>query len=94
MESDNQTDTSLQCSDCSITKKNCCSEESETIKGQDELHLSFDKSSFDQQIFIAVFIYYNINLFEGTEFTKVPFVEYPPPFFVRDLQVLHQTFLI
>ena len=50
--------------DCSITKKNCCSDEQLLVDSQDELQLTFDKVSFDQQVFIASYVYTYINLLE------------------------------
>ncbi|WP_179346588.1 HYC_CC_PP family protein [Winogradskyella ursingii] len=79
---------------CSITKKNCCDNKQEVVDGQDELQISFDTLSFEQQTFIAAFTYSYINLFEGTESEEVPFNDYPRPFVKRNVQVLHQTFLI
>jgi len=34
------------------------------------------------------------NLFEGYDDTIIPFKEYSPPPLIRDVQLLHQTFLI
>jgi len=50
---------------CAITKKNCCKDEQLVVDGQDELQLSVDKISFEQQVFIASFVYTYSNLFEG-----------------------------
>lgn len=79
---------------CSIAKKNCCDNKQEVVNGQDELQISFDTLSFEQQMFITAFTYSYINLFEGTESKEVPFEDYPRPIVKRDVQVLHQTFLI
>ncbi len=79
---------------CSIAKKDCCDNKQEVVDGQDELQISFDTLSFEQQMFITAFTYSYINLFEGTESKEVPFEDYPRPFVKRDVQVLHQTFLI
>ncbi len=94
MESDNQTDKSLQSSDCSITKKNCCSEETEFIKGQDELKISFDKISFDQQIFVAAFFHAYNHLFINSEEVTLSVNDYPPPILVRHIYKLDETYLI
>lgn len=94
MESENQSKTALQSSDCSFTKKNCCSEKSEIIKGQKELKLSFDKISFDQQIFVAAFIYTYSNLFHSIEDSKPSLKVYPPPLIVKHIYKLDETYLI
>ncbi len=76
-----------------LSEKSCCSDQQIVKEGKDDLKISFDTLSFEQQTFIA-FTYSYINLFEGTESEEVPFEDYPRPFVKRDVQVLHQTFLI
>ena len=81
-------------SECNITKKDCCSDEQLIVDGQDNLKTSFDKLEKEQQIFVAVFLYSYINLFEGSQTSTPSFGDYSPPPLVRDIQVLDQTFLI
>jgi len=80
--------------DCSSTKKNCCSNEQLVLDGQDELQLSIDKISFEQQVFIATFIYTYINLFEGLDKNVSSYKEYKPPLVIRPLYKLDETYLI
>ncbi len=94
MEMESESDASLQPSDCSITKKNCCSEERVIIKGQDELKVTFDKISFDQQLFVAAFVHTYITLFPSVEDAKPSLKAYPPPLIVRQLFKLDETYLI
>ena len=82
------------CENPEVKKKSCCSDEQLIIDGQDDLKDTFSTLAFEQQVFVASFIYSYINLFEGTASKELPFVDYPPPFVKRDVQVLHQTFLI
>ena len=79
---------------CSITKKNCCDEEQLVVDGQDELQLQVDKISFEQQVFIASFVYTYINLFEGLENNVSTYEEYKPPLVIRQLYKIHETYLI
>ncbi|MGV8813565.1 MAG: HYC_CC_PP family protein [Gelidibacter sp.] len=79
---------------CSVTKKDCCKNEQVVVDGHDELQLSFNKISFEQQLFIASFVYSFINLFEGFNENIIPFRDYKPPFLIRDIQKLHETYLI
>lgn len=83
-------------SKCSMMAKkiDCCSDVEVVFEGQDDLKLSFDKFSFDQQLFITSFIYSYIGLFEGFNENVVPFKDYSPPPLIRDVQVMHQSFLI
>ncbi|MGB5553765.1 MAG: hypothetical protein WBM83_03835, partial [Flavobacteriaceae bacterium] len=72
----------------------CCTDVEVLLQGQDDLKISFDQITFDQQVFIASFAYSYINLFEGFDEHVVPFKEYSPPPLIRDIQILDQTFLI
>ena len=79
---------------CSITKKNCCDDKQLVIDGQDELKLNFDKLTFEQQQFVASFIYTYINLFEGLEKNVSSYEEYKPPLVVRQIFKIDETYLI
>ena len=79
---------------CSITKKDCCKDEQVVLDGQNELQLSMDKISFEQQVFVATFIHSYITLFKGQDENIIPFRDYNPPFLIRDIQKLHETYLI
>ena len=79
---------------CSIMKKNCCDNKQLVIDGQDELQLSFDTLTFEQQQFIASFVYTYINLFEGFDAYKIPHRTYKPPLVVKDIQKLDEVYLI
>ena len=80
--------------DCSVTKKNCCSDEQIVIEGQDELQLSLDIISLEQQVFIASFVYAYINLFEGTNENVSSYQDYEPPLVIRQIFKLDETYLI
>ena len=80
--------------ECSMTKKNCCSDKQIFVDGQDELKVSFDTLSFEQQQFVVSFIYTYINLFEGFNEEINSFQEYKPPLVVRQLYKLDETYLI
>jgi len=75
-------------------ESSCCDDESFTIQGQDNLKMSFDNFSLDQQLFFVSFVHSYFYLFEGEVEEVNPFVDYSPPPLIRDVQVLHQTFLI
>jgi len=79
---------------CSISKKNCCSDEIFVVDGQDELQLQVEKISFEQQVFIASFVYTYINLFEGLEENVTSFRDYAPPLVIREIYKLDETYLI
>jgi len=81
---------------CSLhqKKKACCEDVVEVVQGQDELKITFDTLSFDQQLFVASFVYTYTNLFEGLEENTTSFSEYPPPLIVRQIFKLDETYLI
>lgn len=79
---------------CSIKRKNCCSDKQFLIDGQDELKQSNSILSFDQYISITSFIYSYINLFEDVEEDKTLYRNYKPPLVVRDIYKLDETYLI
>lgn len=81
-------------SECEITKKSCCSDETIIINGSDELKTSFNDLGFQQQVFITSFYYAYINVFEGLKENIVPFKDYSPPLLVTDILIQDQTFLI
>lgn len=77
-----------------LSKKDCCNDEVLSINGQDNLKLSFEKWTIDQQPLVATFIYTYLNFYEGLPTNIVPFSDYPPPLLVKDIQILDQIFLI
>ena len=81
-------------SDCTITKTDCCSDAQIIIDGQDELKISLDKLTFDQQVFITSFVYTYIQGFEGLQENTTSFLEYPPPLIVEQIYKLDESYLI
>ncbi len=79
---------------CEITKKNCCNDKQLVIDGQDELKLNFDKLTFEQQQFVASFVYTYINLFEGLDKNVSSYEEYKPPLVVKQIFKIDETYLI
>ena len=72
----------------------CCSDVEIVIEGQDDLKMSFDQLTFEQQLFATSFVYTYTHLFEVFDENVVPFKNYSPPPLIRDIQVLDQSFLI
>ena len=81
---------------CDFTEMemNCCSDIELIIEGQDDLKISFDHLTFDQQQFLVSFTYSYIILFEDEDEDIISFRDYAPPPLIRDVQILNQTFLI
>jgi hypothetical protein len=78
-----------------ITKKSCCKDELEVVKGQDQLNLSkFEELSFNQFLFVSAFVYTYNNVFEGLPKRIIPHKDYSPPNLVDDILLLDQVFLI
>lgn len=83
----------LEC-EINLTKDDCCSDKQLVVEGQDDLKNSFNKLTFEQQTFVATFFYTYIDLFDGLDKNIVPFRDYTPPYLIRDIQQLHETYLI
>lgn len=76
------------------TDNHCCADETFTVKGQDDLKLTWNDIPLEQQLFLAVFAqsYLGTLLHIGQQ--SDPLHKYPPPLLVEDLNILHEVFLI
>lgn len=80
---------------CAISvEKSCCNDIVELIKGQDNLKISTLTFDFDQQEFFIAFAYSYVSIFRGEDIEDLSFKAYSPPLVIRDLPILHQSFLI
>ena len=79
---------------CSNASKSCCDDEQFVFDGQDELQLQVDKITFEQQVFIASFVFTYINLFEGLDNNVSSFEEYEPPLVIKEIFKIDETYLI
>tara|TARA_R110002074_G_scaffold4778_2_gene23417 strand:+ start:2017 stop:2430 length:414 start_codon:yes stop_codon:yes gene_type:complete len=79
---------------CSIAKKDCCNDVQISIDGQDEVQLSVCTLTFDQQLFVASFVYSYKNLFKGLKETISLYRDYAPPLVVRQIYKIDETYLI
>ena len=86
--------TATTCENPMFSKKPCCTDKQVFKQGSDDLKVSFDLLTFEQQVFVASFTYAYISLFEATESKEIPLFDYEPPYVKLDVQVLHQTYLI
>ena len=72
----------------------CCSDEVIFVDGQDDLKMSFDNLSFEQQLFVTSFAYSYKDLFEGSEEKATLFRDYRPPLVIKNIYKLDETYLI
>ncbi len=78
-----------------ISKKNCCKDTVDFVKGQSELQIkTFSDLSISKQAILSAYVYTFINLFEGLPEQIIPHKDYSPPNLVADIQVLDQVFII
>ncbi len=77
-----------------ITEDHCCKNKKVSVDGQDELKISFDHISLDQQLFLATFTYTYIDVFLARPEQIIPFKDYSPPLLVTDIHLVDQVFLI
>ena len=75
-------------------KKGCCTDKQVNFEGQDDLKITWDTFAAEQQLFIASFYFSYINIFEELQEHNVPFKEYPPPLLVKNIYMVHETYLI
>ncbi len=75
-------------------ENHCCDDESFTVKGQDDLRLSWDDLDLEQQSFLVVVAHSYLALFKDCSDKILPNKTYPPPLLVYDIQLLDQVFLI
>ncbi len=80
--------------ECETIIKDCCKEEIQLIKGQDDLKLEVSDLNTQQQFFLCSFVFTYIDLFEGLERHIVLYEHYNPPLVVRDILILDEVFLI
>lgn len=80
--------------ECDMHQKKCCDDLVKVIEGQDELKVSFDKLSADQQLIAVLFIESYLGSFEVLVNEQNTFDIYPPPLIVRDIYKLDQVYLI
>ena len=78
-----------------LTKKRCCKDKIDLVKGQDELIIkTIDDLDFNEQLFLKAFTYSYINLFENISKWIIPHKDYAPPNLIIDKQIMDQAFII
>ena len=77
-----------------LQEKDCCSNQSFVKTGDDTIKKANTQLEAETIIFLNTFFYVYVNLFEGLEKNIVPFKQYRPPLLSRDIQILHETYLI
>ncbi|WP_338731587.1 HYC_CC_PP family protein [Mangrovimonas cancribranchiae] len=78
-----------------ITKKHCCKDTIDFVKGQDQLTIKkFEDLELNQQLFLTAFTYSYLSVFEDLSRHTIPHKYYSPPNLVADIQVRDQVFLI
>jgi len=76
-----------------IGKTGCCKNENLIVEGQDELQITFENLSVDQQ-FVIVRHAAVSSMFTYASVLPPLVIESPPPDLERDFQILFQTFII
>uniref|UniRef100_UPI004048E922 HYC_CC_PP family protein n=1 Tax=Mariniflexile sp. TaxID=1979402 RepID=UPI004048E922 len=79
---------------CTLQEKDCCNSITFLKLGDKTLTNSNPEAETQTLLFLSTFLYSYIDLFEGLDKNVVPFQHYKPPLLSKDMQVLHQTFLI
>lgn len=79
---------------CNIDKKGCCTDEYINVQGQDEVQLSFNELTLNQQVFVASFVSFYINSLTEFKEKEITFNKYPPPLIVKNIYKLDEVYLI
>ena len=87
-------DAAMQAMEDESLGNHCCGEETITLQGQDDLKITFNDISLDQQVFLVAFTTAYLALLVPTEQQTSINEYYPPPLLVKDIQLLDETFLI
>ena len=68
-------------SNCEMLNRDmdCCSDLAFVVEGQQELNLSFEPLTFEQELFVTSLIYRYISIFEGPSEETSHFKDYSPP---------------
>ncbi|WP_369997583.1 hypothetical protein [Winogradskyella sp.] len=78
-----------------ITKMSCCKDEIDILDGIDQITTtSFEDLDKIQKQVLVAYTYSYVNQFEGLAEKVFPHQHYEPPKLIRDINVLHETFLI
>jgi hypothetical protein len=75
-------------------EKDCCISKSYLKKGDNIVKKASNELQAQDIVFLNTFFYSYINLFEGLNENVVPFKNYRPPLLFKDIQILHETYLI
>ena len=57
----------ISCENPTPSEKTCCTDKQVVKEGKDDLKVSFDQLTLEQQVFVASFTYSYLSLFEGIE---------------------------
>lgn len=80
--------------DNDTVEKACCADEVIAVEGQSDVRPSGNDLNLDQQLFLTVYSYTYLNLFEPLEVQNFPHKYYLSPKIVKDIQLLGDVFLI
>ncbi len=87
-------DAAMQSMEDESLENHCCGDETLTLQGQDDLKITFNDISLDQQVSLVAFTTAYLALLVPTEQQTSINEYYPPPLLVKDIQLLDETFLI
>ena len=80
--------------ECSLEEESCCQDKQFVKLGNNQLKKSSQELETEEFVFLHAFVFTYINRFEDLQKNSIPFFCYVPPLIQKDIQVLHETFLI
>jgi len=87
-------DSEPQLEGCTVSVKDCCSDEQLVLDGQKDLKSSSDKLTQEQQVFLYSYIYTYVDLFDGLDENPHAYLDYRPPLVIRQIYKLDESYLI
>ncbi len=79
---------------CSVSMKDCCSDEQLLLDGQKDLKSSSEKLTTEQQVFLFAYVCTYLELFDGLDEKSNAYLNYRPPLVVRQIFKLDESYLI
>ncbi|HRW43643.1 MAG TPA: hypothetical protein P5343_02505 [Flavobacteriaceae bacterium] len=77
-----------------LHEKDCCDNHTFVKKANPVFETTKGELETQTMVFLNTLYYTYQNLFEGLEKNIVPFKQYRPPLLSKDIQILHETYLI
>ena len=80
--------------ECTVSSYDCCDDQQITFLGRNDIKITLENFTFEQQVFIVSFVYSYVQLFDYNIKKNVPYKNYSSPLFVKNIYKLDEVYLI